>query len=280
MNWNRYIQPEFVAAGGFANVYRALDAWTGRTVAIKQLRDRTPDFLQRFERERDLLNIHLSNPHVVDILDSCLDCPEPYLVLEYSSLGSLQRYVTKRRDWRRIAGWLFDISYGLTMIHERGDLVRDVKPSNLLRFKRADGSDLIKIADFGVGQRPDDPRQQMTTSVLGTKGYIDPAAQASGTFSTVSDIYSLGITMREVLTGSRIPWMWIPGPPEFRSLIASMTDPNPSNRPTARTICERAQAILQTTPVPAAPEFAGKGWGALLAGAALVVGVCMLATAD
>jgi len=60
-----------------------------------------------------MLTIHRDNPFVVEILDSSLDGPEPYLVLEYSSLGSLQKYVTERRDWRRIAGWLFDIAYGL-----------------------------------------------------------------------------------------------------------------------------------------------------------------------
>jgi eukaryotic-like serine/threonine-protein kinase len=279
MNWGRYVQLEFIAAGGFANVYKAFDSWTSRAVAIKQLRDCTPDSLSRSERERDLLTIHLANPHVVDILDSCLSCPQPYLVLEYSSLGSLQPYVTKRRDWRRIAGWLRDISYGLTMVHERGDLVRDVKPSNLLRFQRADGSELIKIADFGLGQRPDDPRRQMTTSVFGTKGYIDPAAKASQTFSAASDIYSLGISMRELLTGVRGTWMWVPGPPKFRSLIVSMTDPNIGRRPMAREILERVDNILATAPLPAVLKSPDNPLGALIAGAVVVGGLLVLARA-
>jgi serine/threonine protein kinase len=280
MNNYRYTQLEFIAAGGFAKVYRALDTWTGQAVAIKQLNNPTPDSLQRFERERDLLKIHLNNPHVVDILDSCLGEQYPYLVLEYSSLGSLQKYVTKRRDWRRIAGWLRDISYGLTLIHERGDLVRDVKPSNLLRFNRADGSELIKIADFGLGQRSDNPFGQMTTSVFGTKGYIDPVAQISRSFSAASDIYSLGVTIRELLTGNRIVWMWIPGPSEFRTLISSMTDANVNHRPTARQIFERVDTILHMTPVPAVQASAGKGVGALFAGAAVVVGLLILAAGD
>lgn len=280
MNNHRYTQLQFVAAGGFAKVYRAFDTWTQQTVAIKQLSNPTPDSFHRFERERDMLTIQINNPHVVDILDSCLDAPYPYLVLEYSSLGSLQKYVFNRRDWRRVAGWLRDISYGLTMIHERGDLVRDVKPSNLLRFNRVDGSELIKIADFGVGQRSDNPCGHMTTSVFGTQGYIDPVAQISRSFSAASDIYSLGVTMRELLTGSRIFWMRIPGPPEFRSLIASMTDSNVNNRPTARQIFGQVDTILQPSPVPAVRESAGNGLGALLAGAAVVVGLCMLAAGD
>jgi serine/threonine protein kinase len=277
VNFYGYSQVEFIASGGFAKVYRAVESWTGRAVAIKQLSNPNPELLRRFVRERDMLTIHLNNPFVVDILGSCLDTPDPFLVLEYSSLGSLQKYVANRRDWRRIGGWLFDIAYGLTIIHERGEIVRDIKPSNLLRFNRADGSELIKIADFGLGQRPDDPSGQMTTSVFGTKGYIDPVAQLTQKFAAASDIFSLGITLRELLTGSRSSWLGIPGPPEFQALIASMTDSNVDNRPTARQIFQRIQAILQAPPVRAIQESDDKGLGWLLAGAALVLGVLILA---
>jgi serine/threonine protein kinase len=282
MNIGKYTLVEFIASGGFAKVYRAVNNYTRQTVAIKLLSNPTPELLPRFVRERDMLQIHANNPFVVKILDSNLAGPTPYLVLEYASLGSLQRYVTNRRDWRRIAGWLFDIAHGLTMIHERGDLIRDVKPSNLLRFKRPDGSDLIKIADFGLAQRPDNPFGMMTTSVFGTKGYIDPVAQRTGSFSAASDIHSLGVTMRELLTGYRNPnfWSTIPGPPEFKALIASMTDPNVDNRPTARETLARVQAILQAPPAPVVQQSAGQGLGWLLAGAAIVVGACLLASAD
>lgn len=280
MDTQRFSQVQFIASGGFAKVYRAVDNWTGRTVAVKELISTTPDLLRRFQRERDMLTVHRQNPFVVDILDSNFGVPIPYLVLEYASLGSLQEYVAHRRDWRRIAGWLFDIAYGLTMIHERGDLIRDVKPSNLLRFKRADGSDLIKIADFGVAQRPDNPFGGMTTSVFGTKGYIDPVAQRTGNFRAASDIHSLGVTMRELLTGSRSLWNAIPGPPEFRVLIASMTNPNVDNRPGAREILERVQAILQASSAPAVQESNGSGLGWVLLGAAALFGACLLANSE
>jgi serine/threonine protein kinase len=280
MDYQRFAQVEFIASGGFAKVYRAVDLWTQKTVALKQLGNPTPDLVQRLKRERDMLTIHADNPFVVNIFDSSFDGPNPFLVLEYSSLGSLQEYVVKRRDWRRIAGWLFDISYGLTMIHERGDFVRDIKPSNLLRFKRADGSDLIKIADFGLAQRPDDLRARMTTSVFGTKGYIDPVAQASGKFRAASDIYSLGITTIELLTGTRNVWSRVPGTPEFRTLIASMICSDVDKRPSAREILQQVQTILRapTGPAAGAPTSNGLGW--LLAGAAVVVGACLLANTE
>jgi serine/threonine protein kinase len=280
MNKTRYSDIQFIASGGFAKVYRALDCWTRNIVAIKELSNLTPDLLRRFMRERDMLTAHLDNPFVVNILDSDFSDAKPYLVLEYAHLGSLQNYVVKRRDWRRVAGWLHDIAYGLTVIHERGELIRDLKPSNLLRFKRSDGSDLIKIADFGLGQRPDNARGGMTTSVFGTKGYIDPVAQLTGNFAAVSDIHSLGVTIRELATGSRSLHKDIPGPKEFQVLIASMTDSNVESRPMAREVFERIRAILQVPPTPKVSEPQSDGLGWLLAGAAIVAGVCLLADGE
>src|SRR5215813_4434088 len=128
MNKERYSDIQFVAAGGFGKVYRALDRWTRNVVAIKELSNPVPELVRRLKREKDMLTAHMDNPFVVDILDSDLSDPVPYLVLEYAQRGSLQEYVAKRRDWRRIAGWLRDISFGLTIIHERGEFLRDVKP--------------------------------------------------------------------------------------------------------------------------------------------------------
>lgn len=264
----KYQQVQFIAHGGFADVYRAIDIWTGKLVALKILRNPTPDNKRRFQRESAMLTAHLSNPFVVDILGSDLDCTAPYIELEYSELGSLQKYVANRRDWYRIAGWLYDISCGLTIIHERGDLSRDIKPSNLLRFKDANGSELIKIADFGLGQRPDNPSGPMTASPFGTKGYIDPIAQIYQNFTPASDIYSLGITALELLIGSKDLRNPIPGPPEFRALISSMTHSDLNWRPTARQISQEIESIMQAAAAQPAPDSGGRGWLWLLAGAA------------
>jgi len=270
MENERYWQVQFIASGGFAAVYRAIDGWTGRVVALKVLKNPTPENVRRFHRESAMLTTHFNNPFVVDILGSDLACATPYIVLEYSELGSLQKYVANRRDWWRIAGWLHDISCGLTSIHERGDFIRDIKPSNLLRFIDANGSELIKIADFGLGQRPDNPSGPMTASPFGTEGYIDPIAQISQNFTFASDIYSLGVTARELLTGSKDLRNPIPGPPEFQALISSMTGFELNQRPTARQISQQIQSILQTAQVQTAPDSGGKGLWWLLAGAAAI----------
>lgn len=262
----RYQRLEFIARGGFADVYRATDLFTERTVAIKILRSPTPDSSRRFRRESAMLTAHLSNPFVVDILDSDLDCATPYIVLEYSEAGSLQKYVANRRPWDRIAGWLYCISYGLTIIHERGDLSRDIKPSNLLRFRDANRSEIIKIADFGLGQRPDNPSGPMTASALGTKGYIDPIAQMYQNFAPASDIYSLGITVRELLTGSKDLQKTILGPSEFQDLIWSMTHHDPNWRPTARQVCQQIDSILRAPANRTVANSGGNGLFWLLAG--------------
>ena len=70
MDNQRFSQVQFIASGGFAEVYRAVDNWARRTVAIKELSNPTPDLLRRFMRERDMLTVHLNNPFVVDILGS------------------------------------------------------------------------------------------------------------------------------------------------------------------------------------------------------------------
>jgi serine/threonine protein kinase len=270
MKNDRYWQVKFIASGGFAAVYRAIDGWTGAVVALKVLKIPTPDNVRRFQRESAMLTTHLNNPFVVDILASDLTSAAPYIVLEYSELGSLQKYVANRRDWWRIAGWLHDISCGLTSIHERGDFIRDIKPSNLLRFKDANGSELIKIADFGLGQRPDNPSGPMTASPFGTAGYIDPIAQITQNFTSASDVYSLGVTARELLTGNKDLRNPIPGPPKFQALVSSMTHLELNRRPTARQISQQLESILQTAAVPRAPDSGGKGLLWLLAGAAAI----------
>lgn len=279
MSRGRYRQLRFIAPGASSDVYRAVDSWTEGIVAIKVLRNPTPDRIRRFRREGDMLTIHLDNPYVVDILDSDPDCPAPYHVLEYAELGSLHECVANRRDWLTIAIWLYQITYGLTIVHEKGEIVRDIKPANLLRCRDANGSEVIKIADFGLGQRPEARSGPMTTSPFGTEGYIDPVAQIAQNFTPASDIFSLGVTMRELLTGSRELQNSIPGPPEFQTLVRSMTTFDPhmkdfgvGGRPTARQICEQIHFILQTFEVPAAPGISSKGlWWTLGIAAAFAI---------
>jgi hypothetical protein len=85
--------------------------------------------------------------------------------------------------------------------------------------------------------------------------------------------------VRELLTGIRGTWMWVPSPPKFRSLIVSITDPNIGRRPTAREILERVDNILATAPLPAVLKSPDNPLGAIIAGAVVVGGLLVLARA-
>lgn len=273
----RYVREIKVGGGGFANVYKAIDWREFKTVAMKELRDLFPENYRRFKRERDMLTIHKDNPYVVDILDSDIDADQPYLILEYTPYGCLQKYVMNRRDWRRVGGWLCDVARGVEIIHNRGDLHRDIKPSNLLQFKYTTG-ERIKLTDFGLAQRPDNPSGGMTCSPYGTKGYIDPVAEATGIFTKESDIYSLGKTIRELLTGNREPMFltMLPGPPEFRTLIESMTDLDVTKRPSPRYIYQTVEQLLSVPEMPPL-QISGKG---LLAAAAAVAALFIVGNSN
>lgn len=264
----RYTKEIKVGGGGFANVFKAADWQTMHYVAMKELLELFPDNYRRFRRERDMLTKYKSTLYVVDILDSDIDADQPYIILEFSPYGSLEKYVTSRRDWRRVAGWLCDVARGLEIIHNNGDVHRDIKPSNLLQFKYPSG-EVIKLTDFGLAIRNDNPSGPMTCSPFGTKGYIDPVALATGVLTKESDIYSLGKTMRELLTGNREPMFltMLPGPPEFRTLIDSMTDMDVTKRPTARQIYQTVEALLAVPEMPPL-QVSGKAVVAALAGLA------------
>jgi serine/threonine protein kinase len=258
---DRYRNFTPVRGGGFADVYRAIEIQSGMAVAVKFLRDRSPENRRRFRRERDLLIRHANNPYVVTLLDSDLETEWPYLVLEFAEAGALQYYVSNRRPWERIAKWLCQIARGLELMHPKGEWHRDIKPNNLLLYKYTNGEEIVRLTDFGLAQKPSNNNSSMTCSPYGTPGYIDPAAIQTGIYTWESDIYSLGVTMRELLTGSKEKsWFRsLPGPYEFRQLIGWMCDPDPNKRPDATYIYQTVERLLwPPVPVPTTvPQTSG-----------------------
>ena len=103
-----------------------------------------------------------------------------------------------QRDPKRIAKWGAQVARALAHAHQRGIIHRDVKPSNLLIEQ-----DHIWLTDFGLARRFDDLRMSMTGAMLGTPNYMSPeqAAPAGHPTDHRSDIYSLGATLFELLTG-------------------------------------------------------------------------------
>jgi len=235
MEW-QYRAIELKGRGAFGDVYQVEDLIWRRTLAKKVLRVRNEETLKRFKRDDAMLRKYAASPYFVDLYESDVDGPHPYLVLEYAPLGSLQSSVGRLTDWKRGARWLRDISHGLEEMHVNGDMHRDIKPGNLLLFEY--DREIVKFTDFGYGLKAD-TTGPLTNSVFGTIGYADPKAIQRGAYFPEADIYAAGRTMAALFTGSPQPSLFgsVPGPTEFRSLITRMMSPVIENRPNPREIC-------------------------------------------
>jgi beta-lactam-binding protein with PASTA domain len=197
----RYRIVRKLGSGGMANVYLAEDQELGRRVAIKILNDRhagDEQFVERFRREAKNA-AGLSHPNIVSIYDRGEAEGTYYIAMEYLSGKSLKELILERGpapvsvavDYAR------QILAALRFAHRNGIVHRDIKPHNVL----VDAEGHAKVTDFGIARAG---ASQMTEegSIIGTAQYLSPE-QARGTqVDQTSDLYSLGIVLYEMLTGT------------------------------------------------------------------------------
>src|SRR5947209_6147985 len=197
----RYRIQRKLGAGGMANVYLAEDQELGRRVAIKILNERHANddqFVERFRREAQNAAA-LAHPNIVSIYDRGEAEGTYYIAMEYLEGRSLKELIVGRGaapisvaiDYAR------QILSALRFAHRNGIVHRDIKPHNVL----VDGEGRVKVTDFGIARAG---ASQMTEagSIVGTAQYLSPE-QAKGTaVDQRSDIYSLGIVLYELLTGT------------------------------------------------------------------------------
>jgi serine/threonine protein kinase len=193
-----------LAAGGMGIVYLARDRTLKRKVALKVLLGRglTPDELPRFELEARVV-ARLSHPNVVTIHASGVEAGKPWLAMEFIEGGSLKDRLKREgppppEEAARVSLALAD---ALQHAHESAVLHRDIKPHNILL---ADG-DRPLLTDFGLARDLSEARERLTRSgeVMGSPAYMAPE-QANGELKNVgpaTDIYGLGATLYELLTG-------------------------------------------------------------------------------
>jgi len=198
----RYEIVKSIGEGGMANVYLAKDTILERKVAIKVLRgDLSSDdkFIRRFQREA-LSVSNLSHQNIVEVYDVGEEDGQHYIVMEYIEGKTLKQLLHKRGSLTltEVIDIMSQLTDGLTHAHEAYIIHRDIKPQNIMI--QDDG--LIKITDFGIAMALNATQLTQTNSVMGSVHYLPPE-QANGKSSTIkSDIYSLGILMYELLTGS------------------------------------------------------------------------------
>jgi len=209
---------ELVARGGMAEVYVGTHESFGR-VAVKILRgllERDSDQLARFKRESEVI-ADLKHPHIVQMLDYVVVDETPCLVMEYISGPSLATYLKMLRDRKQqlpigiIANLLAALAGALDYAHNKGIVHRDIKPANVLL--RSPSQDIQNqktlpldvqpiLTDFGLVRLLDSTMHTTAGSVAGTPAYMSPEQARGEKVDKRTDIYSLGIMLYEMLSGS------------------------------------------------------------------------------
>ncbi len=201
----RYEIEQKIGEGGMATVYRGLDRRLNRRVAIKVLHSHyvhDPDFLRRFEHEAKAA-ANLSHSNAVSVYDTGQDGDTYYIVMEYIDGVDLKTLINREAPLSiaRAIAITEAIAQGLEAAHHIGLIHRDIKPQNIL--VTPDGH--VRITDFGIAKSHLSTAQTQTGMTFGTADYISPE-QAQGQQATPqSDIYSLGVTIYEMLAG-RLPY--------------------------------------------------------------------------
>lgn len=200
----RYRIEAVVGTGGMAVVYRALDTQLNQTVAIKVLRpeyESDMEFVRRFSREAEAA-AKVSHENIVNLLDVGIDGDMRYIVMEFVDGRTLKEMI---REEGRIHP---DVALRMTIrilaavdhAHRNGIVHRDIKPQNILVDKKG----RVRVADFGIARLKASQTTQVDQngSAMGSVHYLSPEQAKGEVADEQSDLYSVGICMYEMLTGS------------------------------------------------------------------------------
>lgn len=201
----RYEILKRIGSGGMADVYMAIDQKLNRKVAVKVLKPEYVDdekFLKKFQTEAQAI-ASLTHPNIVNIYDVGVEDGVNYIVMELAGGITLKEYIKRkgRLSPQETVDISLQIASALSHAHNHHIIHRDIKPQNILISD--DG--MIKVTDFGIAKAANANTVTSTATAIGSVHYISPE-QAKGRFcDEKSDIYSLGITMYEMVTG-RVPF--------------------------------------------------------------------------
>lgn len=199
---NRYRIVEKVGEGGMALVYKAKCSLLNRFVAVKVLKSEfvnDEDFVEKFKREAQAA-ASLSHPNIVNVYDVGVEDDVYYIVMEYID-GKTLKDIIKEKG-KLTTEETLDISMkvvdALITAHANKVIHRDIKPHNIM--VTADGR--VKVTDFGIARATTSSTIASTNSIMGSAHYFSPEQARGGYTDERSDIYSVGIMMYEMATGT------------------------------------------------------------------------------
>ena len=200
---DRYEVVSKIGTGGMANVYKAKDHKLNRFVAMKVLKQEFREdttFIKKFKTEAQSA-AGLTHPNIVNVFDVGEDDGIHYIVMELVEGITLKDYISKKGKLsvKEATSIAIQVSMGLEAAHSHGIIHRDVKPQNIIIS--TDGK--VKVTDFGIARAASS--NTISSNVMGSVHYSSPEQVRGGYSDEKSDIYSLGITLYEMITG-RVPF--------------------------------------------------------------------------
>jgi len=201
----RYKIEELLGQGGMSSVYKAMDPNLRRVVAIKMVHphlSNDPSFMKRFEEEAAAI-ASLRHPNIVQVFDFNTDDDVNYMVMEFIPGETLQARLKRLNNQNKkmsVAEAIHitsGVCAGLNYAHKRGMVHRDIKPANIM----LDINNQPVLMDFGIVKIVGSAAHTLTGAVVGTANYMAPEVIRSEPADQRSDIYSLGITLYEMLSG-------------------------------------------------------------------------------
>ena len=192
-----------IGSGGMSDVYKAKDLKLNRQVAVKVLKQEfstDQNFVAKFRMEAQSAAC-LSHPNIVNIFDVGEEASVYFIVMELIEGITLKKYIERRKKLgiRETIEVAMQVARGLEAAHAEHIIHRDIKPQNIMISKEGK----IKVTDFGIARAAS--FQTISSNTMGSVHYISPEQAKGGYCDERSDLYSLGVTMYEMLTG-KLPY--------------------------------------------------------------------------
>jgi hypothetical protein len=194
----RYRIDALIGRGGMSDVYRGMDVVLQRQVAIKILTDRSEDLRKRFLREAQSM-ARLNHTNIVGVYDAAQNDGISYIVMELVQGRTLATISPSELTVHTALRYILDLLEALAFAHENNVVHRDVKPANIMVLS----SGAIKVMDFGLSRRTSEMSSVTNAGeIVGTIAYLSPERFLGKIADARSDLYSVGVVMYEVFTGT------------------------------------------------------------------------------